>query len=1602
MFHLRRPTTALIKQAMTARTPSRADRVEAFISAIDSYEPKLAETPADEFRVFARFFSRSVDGRYLDRHPPDQLLPDIERLLETARVRPGRDVAIQIDEIPGDEGRGVLHTNCFDQPFLYSTVRLALHQLGIKSFRSVNGVIPIQRDHEGGLVGVGKSDAPRESFVWMEIESEDLLRRRDEIATTLRERLQMLQESVDDFYEMKASIDRVADRFDAIGGSEHEHSREFKDGARFLRWLRDEHYILLGTHYVPTISNGEAPLKTFGTGSRGDWSQFEREAKDRLANGHSQTPPFLWVRKSKSASWVYRPGRTDLILVDHHDHGGNPCGLLIIEGLFSFQASAEPRTNIPLLDRVIDELYSEMQAAKGTHRYRTIRNAFNSLPLEYLFSLRAEDVREIVERVLEADSERRLQIHLSTDIEQGTAFVFVALPRSHYNDELRSDIRRLLKETFDATSVDDGVYAGDVDSVTFHYFLTGVEPLSTDSESLLKRAIDHLASPWSDRLWDELTNRFDQHEARRLHNLYAEAFGARYREESSVRRTVNDIELLEGLAGARKFDCDVYREPSDEPLDVTRLRLYESRPILLSEILPILDNFGLVVIDQFPTRVHVPGRAEQRISTFRLGGVDGTKVDLMSRRRRLRSAIRAVVVGKMADEELNRLLLRADVPWSYVVLIRAYTFYARQLGIQFGLVTIRDVLLRNGDVVRALTEFFRAKFDPEYGAEPSTEVNAERLALVARARASLDSLLEGVSELVSDQVLRWFANLIDATVRTNFYSRADHEAHVSLKFDPSRIHRMPDPRPFREVYVHHPQVAGLHLRGGPIARGGIRWSDRPLDYRTEVLSLMATQVLKNVLIIPTGAKGAFILKEPPADLAERRRVADEMYRIFIGGVLDVSDNIVEGEVVTPPRVIRYEEPDPYLVVAADKGTAHLSDVANEVSTLRGFWLGDAFASGGSTGYDHKVEGITARGAWECVRRHFRELGIDPARDEFTVAGIGDMSGDVFGNGLLRTPKAKLLAAFDHRHVFIDPDPNPAQSFEARQELYHRKSSSWADYPPEVVSAGGGTYSRKAKAVQLSPEAQSLLGLGSEPISGNDLVQAVLRLPVDLLWNGGIGTYIKAEEETHFEAGDPPNDLVRVDAPSVRARIVGEGGNLGITQRGRVELALQGVRLNTDAVDNSAGVDLSDHEVNLKILFQAPRRRDAITEEQRIAWLRELKDEANARVLHNNWLQSRMISLDRLRSQFDPQRFARGIEFLLERLEVRRRDMVLPSERVLEERSERGVGLVRPELAMLGALAKQHVRREFQRSRTLTMPGIAPHLRAYFPDAVLESFESDVLEHPLATRAAQTVLLNAILTDAGATWLSESMLRTGGSTEAIVAAYFEAVGLLDAARIKQEIDRIEFTVSAEVEYRLRLLTESAVEKASDWLMRQGNERQEQFPRLLKEATAQILNFVDDDQQRALQNDIAQLNVAGELAHEVVRLKATDRIIDIASVAARADSEVDLAAEWHRVVGNTTGLLALIRRRYEDNDSATETPASFALRDRIRRHLVEMTATVLVGEQGGRDIGAATLEFLDSLRRELVPFQSDSQELSHLAIAADRVERAVGALQSRYAT
>lgn len=1580
------------------------DKVERFIASIDAYEPTLLAAQEDQFRVFARFISRNLDGRYLDRHPPQQLLPDIEALMHAMRTRTPSDVRVQLRLTQDERGpRATLMTCMPDQRFIYSIVRLGLDALGLKIVRAFNGIVPVTRNAAGALTGVGAPDAIRESFIFVEIAGDDLAARAPDIERAIHGRLQAVRAVVEDFPAISELVQGLAEQFTALASSRPNHRAAYEDSARLLRWLLGDHFLFMGTKFLPAkggAQKGTGPAN-LGIGRFDDWRGMHIDPAEHDVLEAGDLPPFLWFRKSRSESWMYRPGRTDHLLVECYDRqSGAPIGLLVIEGLFSYPALAEPRTAVPVLDRVIERLYAQLKATKGSHRWRTIRNAFNSLPLEYLFALPTEDVHKLVDQILEVDTDHKIQVHISCDEQQSIAFIFVALPRAYYSDELRSDIRRLLKQRFGASSVDDGVYAGNFESVTFHYFLTGMTALAAEDEAALRAQIEQLANPWVERLHEELAQLHGQDKARTLHARYLEAFPHRYREETSVARAAADIGMLESLADGAGFDCDIYREKADDALGVTRLRMFQVKDLLLSNILPILDNFGLVVIDQFPTAVHVPSGEDRTINTFRISGVVDMPCDLTSRRTRLRNAINAVVQGTMSNEPLNRLLLRADISWPQVVLVQAYVAYARQTGLPYGQVTVQEALLAHADVVRSLTEMFRAKFDPQLEGCAGEVVDEKRLQVLDRTRRAVLLQLDAVDDLTSDQVLRTIYNLIEATVRTNFYARTvESDPQLVLKFDPQLVHRMPDPRPYREIYVYHPEVAGLHLRGGPVARGGIRWSDRLLDFRTEVLGLAATQNLKNVLIVPRGAKGAFILRNAPTDLSARRAHADAMYKIFIGGLLDVTDNLVDGKPVTPKGVLIYDEKDHYLVVAADKGTAHLSDTANGLAEARGFWLGDAFASGGSHGYDHKKEAITSRGAWACVRRHFREVDLDPERDPIRVVGIGDMSGDVFGNGMLRSRSIRLLAAFDHRHIFLDPNPDAEKSYIARHQLFVTPRTSWESYPKELISKGGGVYPRSAKRIVLSAEVREALSIADEALSGPDLVRAILRAPVDLLWNGGIGTYIKSVGETHLDVGDPANDGVRIDAPEVRAKVLGEGGNLGVTSLGRVEMASHGVRLNTDAVDNSAGVDMSDHEVNLKILFQTAQARGSLQAGERDKLLETLKETVGEHCVHNNWMQSRMLSLDELRSKADSARFQRAIAFLAERTPFRRRDANLPGERIARMRAQKGEGLYRPELAVLCAYAKLDLRQELSlHAEAFPLDSLKEHLLSYFPKALHERFLQDIERHPLGDHIARMVLTNALIGDAGASWLPETSIMTGRSTADILHAYFAAEALLDARGLKGQVDALEAQLPAALEYRLRLRIQDAVESVCNWLLHRERPVQSGFYRTFPQATAslgEMLNLADP-----LEKDLAGSVVPGTLQKQAGVLSRIDDVLDVALLASDNEVQVSRAARAFYLVGKKTGIYPMMRNIFETTSTDDlDRPARVGLRDQLRFNLLALSALLLKQEADLQQLSAHAQGWLEALGREVTPLDGGERPLSNLVMAAERIKRRRLQLQAK---
>ncbi len=1000
------------------------------------------------------------------------------------------------------------------------------------------------------------------------------------------------------------------------------------------------------------------------------------------------------------------------------------------------------------------------------------------------------------------------------------------------------------------------------------------------------------------------------------------AFPGAYQDDFRAGEALADLAQLERLDDA--VPLGVRMVAGEAFLD---LKLYGigAQPSL-SEVLPRLGNMGVIVEDEHPYTVMPVGADLRWIKWFRLKLPQGMKIDA-GKLRLFEEAFLAIVDGRAEDDGFNRLVLGAGLAWREVALVRAYGRYLRQTGTPFSQAYMEDTLSAHAQLARRLVELFVARLDPWTA---TTSAGDDPAALIEDIRAQLDA----VTSLDEDRILRAFLHLVLATLRTNwFQASTDPDGNdpdgdptsVVLKLDPAEIPDLPLPRPLFEVFVYTPRVEGVHLRAGRVARGGIRWSDRREDFRTEVLGLMKAQRVKNAVIVPAGAKGGFVLKRPPADPAALRAEVEACYRIFIGALLDVTDNLVTNEageqvVVAPRQVVRYDGDDPYLVVAADKGTATFSDVANEIALARGFWLGDAFASGGAHGYDHKAMGITARGAWESVRRHFRHLGLDPDRDDFTVVGIGDMSGDVFGNGMLLSRHIKLVAAFDHRHVFLDPNPDPGKSFEERRRLFELPRSSWDDYDPALVSPGGGVFPRTAKSVPITAAVRGALGLadGIDALPPNELIRAILRAPVDLLYNGGIGTYVKAHTETHADVGDKATDAVRVDGLELRARSIAEGGNLGFTQLGRVEYALGGGRINTDAIDNSAGVDTSDREVNLKILLDGAVRAREISEEGRNNLLDRMTDEVATLVLRDNYRQNRALDNAQAQSPEMEEVHARFIRTLETNKHLNRTVERLPTDEQLADRHHAGLGLTTPELAVLLAYAKIELEEALLDSDLPEDPDFLPELARSFPTAVRERCLDRIHTHTLRREITATALVNGLVNRAGMTFVFRLREETGATAPDVVRAHEAAHAIFDQDALWREIEALDATVGVDVQTKMYLASRRLVERSTRWLLR--NRRQ---PLPVAETVGLFSVPVARLGAIAVMSERCETTAAGYVSQGVprevaLRVAAFDRLpraLDIVELADTHHAEVDEIAAVYDEVGERLRLEWLVDRIVE---------------------------------------------------------------------------------------
>lgn len=1040
-------------------------------------------------------------------------------------------------------------------------------------------------------------------------------------------------------------------------------------------------------------------------------------------------------------------------------------------------------------------------------------------------------------------------------------------------------------------------------------------------EDLLPRALEILLTntthSWQDAYRQQLAERFGPERGSELHQRYQEAFSVAYQAENPPTVAVEDTERLEALSADQSLGLKLYR-PADAAADSLRLKIYHrGQPITLSAALPVLENLGVEVLDERPYAVNP---ADDRPGGIRDLGLR-YPADLADADTRLQQllpeTLTAVWQGEAENDGFNQLSLHAGLNWREAMVLRAYGKYLRQAGTALSQSFIEKTLSKHPQITQDLVQLFHARLSP------TEHDSAREQALLEQIEAALDDV-PGMDE---DRILRRYLAAIQATLRTNFYRRGadgSHKNQLALKLTPGQIPDMPLPWPAYEIYVYSPRFEGVHLRGGKVARGGIRWSDRHEDYRTEVLGLMKAQVVKNAIIVPVGAKGSFCLKQLPQ--GDREAVQAEVracYSDFIRGLLDITDNRVEGEIVPPPEVLRRDGDDPYLVVAADKGTATFSDLANSVAEEYDFWLRDAFASGGTTGYDHKKMSITARGAWVSVKRHFRELGLNTQTDDFTVVGIGDMSGDVFGNGMLMSPHIRLIGAFDHRHIFIDPNPDAAASYEERQRLFALPGSSWDDYDRGKISAGGGIWPRSAKAIELSPQIREALGIEHDVLSANELMQAILQAPVDLLWNGGIGTYVKGSGESHAEVGDKGNDAIRVDGRSLRCRVVGEGGNLGFTQLSRIEYALKGGRINTDAIDNSGGVGCSDHEVNIKILLSGVVDAGALTMDERNQLLVDMTDDVARLVLVDNYQQTQALSLAEMHAHAQLDQHIRLIRFLEREADLDRQLEFLPSDDELAQRAADGRGLTRPELAVLLAYVKIHGLGKLSGAALLDEPELEQMLLDYFPQQLTERFPDAVRSHQLQSEIKATALINLIVNRMGPSFLLRMKQQLGVSVPDIARAYLAASQIFDLSQWWDLVDGLDNQVPAELQHKMLQNLMNLQQRAVAWLLlnlpRQLPiaEMVEQLKPTVHALNAELANHLPASASAQYAEQAHELQAAGvpdTLAQHIAHADPLYASLDIATICRQQNAALALAAGIYFNIGDELGLSWLLRALY----------------------------------------------------------------------------------------
>ena len=1324
------------------------------------------------------------------------------RLSDLTVDRDGRPRELTVVEVVND-----------NRPFLLASALAELNEQGFTPYLVAHPILGVERDADGALVRVvGETTADiqgalaRESFIHLHLDRLDAGETRDRLETGLTRVFRDVARATDDHDAMEARLADLTEQYRA--GRPSLPAAEVAEAHAFLEWLRDGHFTLLGLREYALAEGGHAAVPGASLGVLRDPAVEVLRGGQAVADDTPEIraflegPQALLVTKSSIRSRVHRAGHLDYIGIKLFSEDGRLAGEVRLVGLFTASADTALARDVPYLREKVAAVIACAGLDPTSHAGRSLLNVLETYPRDDLFQIEADRLYRFTLAIGSLAERPRIRVLPRLDRFGRFVSLLVYVPKDRYDSGVRTRIGLHLARTYGGRLSAAYPDFPEGSLARTHYIIGGLseDGAPEPDPARLEAEIGALVRNWGDDLRLALAEARPGREARALATRYADAFSAAYRESFTPQVAIADIAILESLGDARPRAVDIGRRDSDGPHQI-RLKVFSrGTAVSLSDRVPALENLGFRVINERTYRIRVgegPEAAQVWLHDMLLERATGAAIDRDRLEAPLEAALLAIAAGEAESDGYNRLVLEADLGWRDVALLRGLGRYLRQLRVRYGQGYLAATLAQHPAIAARIVALFHARFDP---------ATQDRTGREAAIRAEIEAALSGVTSLDEDRILRRFVNLVEAAVRTNFFQTRDDgtpRETIAFKFACAKVSGMPLPRPFFEIFVYAPRLEGVHLRYGYVARGGLRWSDRPEDFRTEILGLVKAQQVKNAVIVPVGAKGGFFPKRLPPASDREAWLAEgtESYRVFIRTLLDLTDNIVDDAIRPPADTVRHDPDDAYLVVAADKGTATFSDVANALSLERGHWLGDAFASGGSQGYDHKRMGITARGAWEAVKRHFREMDVDVSTDPVTVAGVGDMSGDVFGNGMLLSESLRLVAAFDHRDIFLDPAPDPAASFAERRRLFDLPRSSWRDYDAGLISRGGGVFSRSLKTIPLSPEIRTVLGLTQAEAAPAEVMQAILKAPVDLLWFGGIGTYIRAGSETDEEVGDRANDAVRITGASLRAKVIGEGANLGATQRGRIEAARAGVRLNTDAIDNSAGVNTSDVEVNIKIALMGPERDGRLDAAARNALLVGMTDEVAALVLRNNELQTLALSLAQRRGVGETAFAVRTLQALEAEGRLDRAVEFLPDDAAIAERLRRGEGLTRPEYAVLLAYAKLSLYDAILASPVPNDPYFDRELQRYFPQALRNQFPDAVKGHRLRREIIATALSNIIVNRGGPSLVTRLIDETGADAATIAKAYAvtrDAFGLME---LNLAIDRLAGAIPGQAQLDL---------------------------------------------------------------------------------------------------------------------------------------------------------------------------------------------------------